>query len=185
VNRAVRLLVLACLLPAGCGVPTDDAPRPIEPSVTIGPYDLPVGGPPASPGTVVVRLFLVRDNQLVGVERRAAAAPTPERQLEDLVAGPTMQERAAGLDSALAGTDFITGVQLRNGTAVVGLAAANPIRNDAILAYGQIVCTLAARADVVAVRFVHDGRPMEVPRADGALISESLTELDYQGLISR
>ncbi|HTJ38569.1 MAG TPA: GerMN domain-containing protein [Dactylosporangium sp.] len=179
--RRPILVVLAACLAAGCGVPTEPTPRAIEPSVTIGAYEGPMG--PASPGTAVERLYLVRDNQLVAVDRRVDAVPAPERQLEELVSGPTQQERDRGLDSALVGTAFITGVQLRNGTAMVGLSRDNPIRNDEILAFGQIVCTLTARADVVGVRFVQEGRPMEVPRADGALTSDMLTDADYKTLI--
>ncbi|MFG2041206.1 GerMN domain-containing protein [Dactylosporangium sp. NPDC048998] len=173
----------ACLLLGGCGVPSDREPRPIEPSVVIGSYEGPIGGPPPSAGAAIERLFLVRDNQLIAVDRRVAAAPSPEKQLDDLMAGPTPEERDEGLDSALIGTNIITGVQLRNGTAIVGLARDNPIRNDEIVAYGQIVCTLSARADVVGVRFVQDGRPVEIPRADGALTQEMLTEGDYGSLI--
>ncbi|MEV8513744.1 GerMN domain-containing protein [Dactylosporangium sp. NPDC051484] len=182
-----RLLCAAflavCLPLGGCGVPTDREPRPIQPSVVVGSYEGPIAGPPPSAGAAVERLFLVRDNQLVAVDRRVVAAPSPQRQLEDLMAGPTPQERDEGLDSALVGTSIISGVQLHNGTAIVGLARDNPIRNDEILAYGQIVCTLAARADVVGVRFVQDGRPLEVPRADSALTLEMLTEDDYGSLI--
>ncbi|WP_433204010.1 GerMN domain-containing protein [Dactylosporangium sp. CS-047395] len=170
------------LAAGGCGVPTDRDPRPIEPSVTIGSYEGPMANP--SPGAFVERLYLVRDNQLVPVDRRVSALPSPQRHVEDLVTGPTPQERAADLDSALAGTSYITGVQLRNGTAVVGLAVDNPIRNDETLAYGQIVCTLAARADIVGVRFAKDGRTIEVPRGDGALTSDLLTDADYQSLIA-
>jgi hypothetical protein len=173
---------LAVLALGGCGVPIDRDPRPIEPSVTIGSYEGPMAA--TSPGAFVERLFLVRDNQLVPVDRRVAAVPPARRHLEDLVTGPTPQERDAGLDSALAGTSYITGVRLDNGTAVVGLAVDNPIRNDETLAYGQIVCTLAARADIVAVQFAQAGRTMEVPRGDGALTSEPLTEADYKSLIA-
>jgi len=127
----------------------------------------------------------VRDNQLVAVDRRVEDARSPERLVEDLVSGPTPQERAAGLDSALAGTSYITGVRVRGGTAVVGLAADNPIRNDETLAYGQIVCTLTARADIVSVRFGQAGRPGEVPRGDGALTGEPVTEADYANLVAR
>ena len=60
----------------------------------------------------------------------------------------------------------------------------NPIRNDETLAYGQIVCTLAARADIVGVQFAQAGHTMEVPRSDGALTSDLLTEADHSSLIA-
>lgn len=56
-------------------------------------------------------------------------------------------------------------------------------RSDEILAYGQIVCTLTGRFDVSAVSFTRDGKPLEVPRADGTLTSEPLRGSDYAGLL--
>jgi hypothetical protein len=56
-------------------------------------------------------------------------------------------------------------------------------RNDDILTYGQIVCTLTARADVNSVTFFRDDEPLKVPRADGILSSEPLRAADYSRLI--
>lgn len=175
---------LACLLLGACGVPTDAEPRPLAPSVAIGSYEGPIGARHPSAGAFVERLFLVRGERLVAVDRALDSTPSPQRHLDDLVSGPTPQERDEDLDSALAGTDIITGVRVRNGTAIVGLAGDNPIRNDEILAYGQIVCTLASRADVETVQFVQDDQPLEVPRADGSLTPDPLTQADYGSLIA-
>jgi spore germination protein GerM len=175
-------VLAACLLLSGCGVPIEREPRTLNPSVTIGSPEAPTAQ--ASAGAAVEKLYLVRDNQLVAVERRPAAPPDLDRQLTDLMSGPTEVERDNGLGSALAGTDLIAGVQLEDGTAVVGVGDNNPIRNDEVLAYGQIVCTLAARDDVDAVQFVQNGRPLEVPRADGSLTPDPLTAADYHALIA-
>jgi hypothetical protein len=185
-GRRLAAASVCGLVLAGCGVPTEDEPRPIEPSVTIGTFEGPIGagGPAGSNGAAVERLFLVRGGRLVAVDRPLNAPPSLERHLDDLVSGPTERERDDGLDSALGGTDVIAGVTLRRGTAVVGLNGDNLIRNDEILAYGQIVCTLAARDDVDAVQFAQDGRPLEVPRADGALTPDPLTAADYRALIA-
>ncbi|WP_432825051.1 GerMN domain-containing protein [Dactylosporangium sp. CA-092794] len=183
-RRGPAVLASALLL-AGCGVPTESEPRTIQPSVVVGSFEGPIAVGTARPGAFVERLYLVRDNELVIVDRRVAVPPSPERQLDDLIAGPTPQERDNGLDSALSGTDFITGVQLRDGIAVVEVAADSSIRNDEILAYAQVVCTLAARADVSSVQFAHDGQPIDVPSADGSITREPLTEADYSSLIHR
>jgi len=175
-RRAVALV--CCLVLAGCGVPVERVPRPLDPSVTVGSPDAPT----APVGAVAEKLYMVRDNQLVAVERRVDAPPDLTRQLTDLMSSPTEQERNTGLGSALAGTDLISGVQLEDGTAVV--AVTTSIRTDEVLAYGQIVCTLAARDDVDAVQFVQNGRPLEVPRADGVLTADPLTAADYYTLIA-
>ncbi|GAA2626405.1 hypothetical protein GCM10010399_67370 [Dactylosporangium fulvum] len=176
-------MLLTGMLLSGCGVPTESGPRPLEPSVHVANPDTPTADTSLPPGAAVEKLYLVRGNQLVGVERRVDRPPTLERQLADLLAGPTEREQDGGYGSALAGTDFILGAQLESGTAVVTVGGTT-IRNDEVLAYGQVVCTLAARDDVDRVRFVQDGQPLEVPRADGSLTSDPLTSADYVTLMA-
>jgi hypothetical protein len=57
-------------------------------------------------------------------------------------------------------------------------------RTDEILAFGQIVCTLAARSDVNGVVFVRGDQPLEVPRSDGSLSSGPVTAANYADLIA-
>ncbi|GGM30077.1 GerMN domain-containing protein [Dactylosporangium sucinum] len=175
--------LVAGLLLGGCGVPADRTPRTIDPPVTIGSPETPTAPASLPPGSVVEKLYLVRDGRLIGVERRIGRPASLDQQLNDLLAGPTEQERNNGFGSALEGTDLIIGAALDGGTAVVTVGDTT-IRNDEVLAYGQIVCTLASRDDVANVRFLQDGRPLEVPRADGSLTSEPLTTADYANLIS-
>ncbi|UWZ40501.1 GerMN domain-containing protein [Dactylosporangium roseum] len=168
---------------SGCGVPTESEPRPLEPSVHVANPDTPTADTSLPPGAAIEKLYLVRNDQLVGVERRVDRAPALDRQLADLLAGPTEWEQDDGYGSALAGTDFVLGAVLDYGTAVVTVGGTT-IRNDEVLAYGQVVCTLAARDDVDQVRFVLDGQPLEVPRADGSLTADPLTAADYAALIA-
>jgi hypothetical protein len=175
--------ILTAVLLAGCGVPTESAPRPIDPPVVFDSTDAPTAPASAPAGATVERLYLVRANQLVAVDRALDSPPDLSRQLADLLSGPTEQERASGVVSALAGTDLVMGARHSRRTAIVDVAKPS-IRTDEVLAYGQIVCTLAARDDVDAVRFVQDGRALEVPRADGSLTAGPLAFADYQALIA-
>ncbi|MEU0563277.1 GerMN domain-containing protein [Dactylosporangium sp. NPDC006015] len=187
--RRRALLVAAALLTLSvqaCGVPDEHAPRPIEPSLVIPNPSQKAPGNSAgnSVGAVVERLYLVRDDQLVAVERRVASTSDVAALLADLAAGPTDAERAAGLTSALTGTDLIAGVRLVAGTAEVTFRPQAGGRTDDILAIGQIVCTLEARTDVDTVRFLQDGQVLKVPGADGALTDRPLTVADYHTLIT-
>jgi spore germination protein GerM len=123
---------------------------------------------------------------LVPVIRRAAGAPSITMTLRELTAGPTADDRARGLDSALTGAPIVGSVHIDNGRAVAELTDVlqGTGRNDQILALGQIVCTLDARADVAGVVFVRDGVPAGVPRADGSLSTEPLTTADYATLMT-
>jgi hypothetical protein len=184
VRRAVAG-ALAGLLGAalqGCGVPDERQPRPIEPPLVIGSAPPQAAG--NSAGAVLERLYLVRDDRLVAVERRVGSTADVAALLGDLVAGPTDEERNQGLSSALTGTDLIAGVRLVAGTAEVSFRPQAGGRTDDILAIGQIVCTLDARADVDTVRFLLDGQVLKVPRADGSLTELPLTSTDYRMLIT-
>jgi hypothetical protein len=187
--RRAAVLALAGLLGVllqGCGVPDEDEPRPIEPSLVIGSPPAQAAGNSAgnTGGSVLERLYLVRDERLVAVERRVGSAGDVAGLLADLVAGPTELERKDELSSALTGTDLIAGVRLVDGTAEVSFRPQSGGRTDDILAIGQIVCTLDARTDVDTVRFLLDGQVLSVPRADGSLTELPLTTTDYRVLIT-
>ena len=179
-RRAAVLLVAGLLALQGCGVPNEGRPRPLEPSLVIGSPP-PVAG--NSAGTVVELLYLVRDEQLVAVQRRVGSTDVGAL-LDELVTGPTDEERNDRLSSALTGTDLIAGVRLISGTAEVSFRPQAGGRTDDILAIGQIVCTLDARVDVDTVRFLLDGQVLKVPRADGSLTELPLTVADYRTLIT-
>ncbi|MFF5072808.1 GerMN domain-containing protein [Micromonospora olivasterospora] len=180
-------MALAALLTAvaACGVGTEAAPRVVE--APPGPFPSPttVDLPPAA-GRVTETLCFVRDDRLVPVARRVVAAPTADAQLRHLLAGPTAGERAAGLTSALAGVTGagVTGVVAGEARVTVAGAGDDNARSDELIAFGQIVCTLTARDDVTAVSFLRGGRPLGVPRADGALSPRPLTADDYTALLA-
>ncbi|MEV0430955.1 GerMN domain-containing protein [Micromonospora sp. NPDC050495] len=181
------LLVASCVvvLATGCGVPVDDAPRPVP--VPPGPFANPAPDATAtSSGRSAEPLCFLRDDRLVRVVRPVEYLPDVATHLEHLLAGPAEADRDGGLTSALTGRAVHTGGRLTAGAAEVEVAEAadESGRSDEILAFGQIVCTLTSRADVHSVTFRRDGRPLEVPRADGALTTEPLTAADYRSLMA-
>jgi hypothetical protein len=182
--RHAALLVAAIL--AGCGVTPEGSARQVEP---------PGGTPPAWPsqtpptddtGAVPERLYLIRGDEIVPTVRHVSTEPTPDDLLDDLLAGPTDTERQAGLTSALLGDEIITGVRLVDDNAVVELAAGldDTSRNDQVLAFGQIVCTLTAHPLVTGVSFTSNGQAVAVPLADGSLSTGLLTTADYTALLA-
>ncbi|WP_117669157.1 GerMN domain-containing protein [Micromonospora sp. MW-13] len=173
------LLVLA----SACGVPAEDRPRAVE--VPPGPFPSPAtAGSTAPTGRVTQTLCFVRDDRLVPVLRRVDRAPGADAQLRDLLAGPTAVERDVGLTSALPGAMSAAVADVVGGLArvTVGQTGDDTGRSDEVLAFGQIVCTLAARDDVTTVSFLRGGRPLGVPRADGSLSAQPLTAADYLSL---
>jgi hypothetical protein len=181
VTAAVAIAALA-----GCGVPPEREPRPIDPPR--GPFQALASTPPAATatGSIPERLFLVKDGMLVAVTRRVEREPTVDELVADLLNGPTDSEGDAGITSALLGGQVISDVRVDSGRASVELA--EPIegaaRTDEVLAYAQLVCTLTARPDVSGVVFTRDRQAVGVPRADGSLSPGPLTAGDYAPLVA-
>ncbi|MEU8817138.1 GerMN domain-containing protein [Actinoplanes sp. NPDC048796] len=180
--RTVRLtgtLVGVALL-AACGVPAEDSPHPVE--LPRAPL-IESGAPAVTPaGEVAHVLCLVRGERLVQSVRRAPAYPSVQQQMNDLITGPTPAESASGLSTALGGLTVVA--TEGPGARVTVEVPAAEARQDDILAYGQMVCTLTARPDVGAVSFTREGRGLEVPRADGTLTEGPLTSGDYAALVA-
>ncbi|MEU5906735.1 GerMN domain-containing protein [Micromonospora sp. NPDC047527] len=184
-RRLVVTLTLTALL-TGCGIPTDDAARPVRPPR--GPFlstAAPTDATTAPPGSAVEILCLVRDNRIVPVIRRVDRPPTVEEHLRHLLAGPTTVERDDDLTSALAGAVTAAGATVNGAQAHVAVdePGHDVGRSDEVLAFGQIVCTLTSRDDVATVTFLRDGKPLGVPRADGSLTEQPLTRADFAPLI--
>lgn len=168
---------------SGCGVGPERQAR------ALGPQDAPAGvlvtpsGSAQTPGASAEQLTFVRDARLATVSR-AAVEVTPGAALRDLLGGPLPAEREQGLTTALpTGSGALT--RLAGGVASVSLDGAllDNGRSDQVLALAQLVVTLDALPEVQGVRFLRDGVPLPVPRADGAIVDRPLTTADYQDLL--
>ncbi|MFG2109391.1 GerMN domain-containing protein [Micromonospora chersina] len=185
-RRLLLPVLLAATVLGGCGVPVDDEPRVVQ--APPGSFPTPAGTATADPaGRLVEPLCFVRDDGLAAVTRRVDDLPGVDEHLQHLLAGPDGTERERGLATALPGTVAVAGAALTGTVATVDVRQAGEEtgRNDEVLAFGQIVCTLTQRPDVDSVAFRRDGQPLEVPRADGNLSSLPLTAGDYRPLLHR
>jgi hypothetical protein len=185
----LRVMTSAAVLVAalaGCGIPPDGQPREVQPPP--GPYGVIASHRPstAEPGAVRQTLYFTKDGALIPVTRRVRGEPTPTDLIRTLLAGPTDEEQARGIGSALSGVNIAADVRVVNGLATVDLTTApeGTGRSDEILAYAQVVCTLDARTAVTAITFTRQGTPIGVPRANGSLADGPLTAADYAALIT-
>lgn len=184
---------------AGCAVPAEDRPREVTLPGRGSPSNAQTTPAPPQIGSAMESLCFVRDAHLERVERRVPAWPTVETQIQHLVAGPDKDETELGYTSPVKGMIQIVEIHLSRGEVTVVLGGdpqlgANPQpggdadgvgRSDAVLAYGQIVCTLGQRPDVRGVSFRHqDGQPVFPPRGDGSRSDGPLTAIDYAELLS-
>lgn len=184
-RRVPAVLLAAALLAGGtaCGV------RPERTARALASGDAPAGvlatpsGSPRPSGASDEQLTFVQGVGLT-TATRATTDIGPAAVLRDLLGGPLPAERERGLTTALpAGSGSLGGV--RDGVAAVSLSGAllDAGRSDQVLALAQVVLTLDALPEVTGVRFLRDGAPLPVPRADGAIVAGPLTAADYQDLL--
>lgn len=178
--RAWLAAGLLCLL-AGCGVPADPAPRGIPaeqvPFGLLGTTTTTTAAP--APATTTAVVFLVDGERLAPVRRQVPAPATPSAVLAALAAGPTPAEATAGLRSApVAGAAL---AQVTAGAATVALDrdfAAIGL-NEQVLALAQLVYTITELPGIGGVRFSVDGRPIEIPTANGPTKTGAATRADF------
>ena len=179
------LAVIALLLLAGCGVPTDDAPRALDPA------DAPGGvletSAPEDEGEGRIALYFVRgDPERVVLQPRAVErSPEMKELLELLLEGPTQEQVAAGTRSAIPTSLQVESVEVGpRGVAVVTLGGDDTQVGTSPLGFAQIVATLTAPGRAEAVRFRFDGADLRVPRGDGSLTDEPLDRDDYREVLA-
>lgn len=183
------LAVASVSVPAACGVPTDRRPRPLsKEAVPFGLLDstssttTTVVANPATSATV--EIFLVTEDRLVAVTRQVAAPPTPAATVGRLLRGPTPEERASGVRTAISAgaevhvqTEKARTVRLDLDRSFVELEG-----REQILALAQLVFTATGLHDVEAVAFTLEGQQVEVPTADGALRAGLLRRAHFDSL---
>ena len=140
---------------------------------------------PPGPAPRTIQVCFVRGTMVTPVTRQVAA-PSLQPAVDALVGGPTADEQATGLRTALLAEDAVRGASLTAGVARVdltpGFAAGGT--QDAILALAQLVCTLTAQPGVGQVAFALEGQPVDVPLADGSLATRPVTRDDYAAVIA-
>ncbi len=181
--RSVLAAFAALAALTGCGIPVDDAARPLSADEVPSSRPRPTPAPaprPGDPPDVEVEVFFVRELRLAPVRRPTAPPPSVDDALATLLAGPTPAERSEGLRTALtrdvrlAGT-FPAGVPLIDITETFAQTEAQ----EQILALAQIVFSVTSLPGVSGVSFALEGHPVDVPTGDGTLKQGPLRREDY------
>ncbi|WP_347058862.1 GerMN domain-containing protein [Blastococcus sp. HT6-30] len=182
---AAGRLGLVLVVTAACGVPTGEGPSTIAPSDV--PYGLaapdpaPTAAPSSVPGDGGWAYLVGADEALVPRARESGTGPTEER-LEELLAalsaGPTEEERAQGLSTALPTGMTLSVAGIDGATATIDLAGAAALSSSR-RAVAQIVLTATSLPGVQAVLLTSRGEPVEAPLPSGALTDAPLLPADY------
>jgi len=193
-RRLPAVLALVILGLAGCGVPTSGEPETIPASDV--PYGLasPTPSDPTSTptGTMFAEtgIYLVTpEDTLVARGRDVPEGPLDER-LDDLLAalatGPSEQELAEELSTALPPEVELTVAEVAEGTVTIDISGPvdAPSGWESRRAVAQIVLTATSVPDVVAVRLSRDGESVEAPLPDGELTSAPLAADDFRSFLT-
>lgn len=149
--------------------------EPTEPTTT---------APPAPTPTTTVAVYLVKGEVLEKVTRRVPKVPGIGRQaMEALLAGPTTDEAAAGITTAIPEGTRLLDLVIEEGTATVDLSPAYESGGGTLgltLRLAQVACTLDQFATVDGVRFSLAGRPVRVFSGDGIVLEHPVACDDYR-----
>ena len=177
-------VALVVVVASGCGVRSESSPTAIEPD------DVPFGLLESEAGTAdpdaggfaatEVTIYLMGANGLLPVDREVARPAGPRKILRALVAGPTPEESAFGLQSALDPEASVPEVERDGRRFRVELheeffTEGGPPSG----ALAQVVYTLTELEPRARVQFLVGGEPVEVPRGDGRLTSRPVDRDDY------
>lgn len=189
----VSALVVASMV-IGCAIQNDTEPRAIEPSLV--PFDLlgtststTTSATTAStvqrPLEVEASIFLVDSDTdlLAEVGRMVSPLQTAQAALQQLLTGPTEAELDQGLNSAIARSTVLLGVEGPDAEGVVTVDLSDDLRNiggqGQRLALAQVVFTATATPEVSGVLFSFEGEPSEVPNGLGVSTTEPLDRADF------
>lgn len=187
-GRSVAVLSVVAALSWSCGGGStggDAGEVPDRPTTTEA------GAPATEPSTgdtTTVQLFFTLGEKVGPVDR-----PVPRvsrigaEAVKALLGGPTDDERRSGYATAIpAGTRF-NDLTIDGGVARVDLSRAFESGGGLGLSLrlAQVVCTLDAFPTVEGVRFVLDGRLVDVLSGDGLVVDKPVRCDDYGELLAR
>jgi spore germination protein GerM len=190
--RAAGACIVVVATLAGCGIPKDEAPRPVPPEA-VDPRLLGRAEPSATPtpsGSGALQVaFVTGDDTVVLVRRPVSSSPVPRQAQELLTAltgGPDAAELSDGLSTAVPADVALRVASVDAGVAVVVLEDASPDAGQRRLplAVAQVVLTLTSHPAIAAVRFTSGGEPVEAPLPGGEAVKRPLTAADYRSLLA-
>jgi germination protein M len=139
------------------------------------------------PTLLSLEVWFTRGDGLVAVRRthqptlRVATAA-----VESLLDGPTSEERASGLASAVPSGTRLLGIGIRKGVATVDLTSEYQSGGGSLsmqTRLGQVVYTLTQFPTVQKVSFLLDGTPVNVFSNEGIVLDHPVDRADYANLL--
>jgi hypothetical protein len=181
-------VVLAALALVACGIDPQDEPTVADREKV--PEELLERPSTTADATTIVpvptTIYLVRGDQLVGVQRLMPSPVSATGRLTALARGPDEMESALGLGTAVPSRDLIGNVREGGGVVQVELTTRlddlTPLA--ARLCIAQIVLTAVGDDPAAQVSFIVDGEALAVPLPDGSMTTTPVDRTTYDELIA-
>jgi germination protein M len=197
VTAISALLVAALTLAlAGCGYDSevkDGGPVTTETgssSTTQPPSTTDTTAPDETTTTTVaeettdVLVYFLRDQYVAPVRRSVPATKAvATAAMEQLVAGPTAQEEAAGFATAIPEKSLFLGVSIQGSQAIVDLSKEYESGGGSTSMFArlaQVVYTLTQFPTVESVSFKLDGKPIDVFSGEGFVLDHPITREEQE-----
>lgn len=179
IRRALGILALL-LFAVSCGIPVDDGPRELAIPETDDPAATTTSTSAPDPEDATRRqLYFIRDGLLQPTTRQVAEPISNQRVFEALIAGPTEEERADGIETRLP-DDFQVQVALFEDTLTIDILSEGglPFEGEFLIAAtAQLVFTGVFSTAANRVLFQEAGEYVQQLNGAG-----ELQELDADGI---
>lgn len=180
----VAAVAAAVALLAGCAVPDQRSPDIISgsrPAAQPSPASQPL-----NPTSSRVALYFVNGANKLSPVLRSNPAMGLATTVDALLAGPTNQEIAAGLSSAVPVGTKLDYARLDGSTASLGFSneLASVSGREQLLAFAQIVVTADSLPSVDRVEISVGGQAVNAPERNGTLAQGPVSRSDYASLIN-
>lgn len=160
VRRACIVGFFAAMLGTACGVRYQDEPQVLDRGEV--PYGLLSGRATSTGDRLSFVVYLLKGERLVAVPRVVATAATPEVVVDAVVKGPSIEESAAGLTTAIPNETSVLHVTRQGSVVVAEFDARFEEASDLDAAVRQIEATLRELPGVDEVRVLIEGREVVV-----------------------
>jgi len=184
-------LILASLVVLGGSLGIIFASRESRSAVSLGPSPTVANSTTRSdttlPAPASLEVWFARGEELVSVRRTHEATPrVATAAIEELLDGPTGEERASGFASAIPAGTRLLGISIKSGVATIDLTSEYQSGGGSLsmqVRLGQVVYTLTQFPTVKKVSFRLDGTPVNVFSSEGIVLSQPVGRGDYKDLL--
>ena len=140
----------------------------------------------AATGATTFRVYFSRDEKMAAATRVVPKTnAVGAAAMQALLAGPTAEEKAAGMFSAIpAGTTYL-GLSIKDGVATVDLSQEYGSGGGSLSMFtrlAQVVFTLTQFPTVDGVRFKLDGKLIDTLGGEGIIVDKPVDRADYEDM---